>query len=342
MRKSFVAWFVVALLIAGGIALHMSHPGWWRRLSNRHLELAGHSVKAIMLEPTWPAIPDAFLQINGRREAIVFQGAPLILSVRLANQRAMNADLQNKANEAHQKEVQTTSARGNVPKEKTELALASFAKPLKIPSVTLGGEQTGWEQYLHFVLQEDARNSKALSWPLKLITVPPQKTLVLDQKNTAQLDYALAPESAAGLGLGQYYIVAVVEVPGDSNLAADRWRGRVESGPVELTIKERPARMSREEEENASLNLAHFYLATGEFKHALEDARKVVALNPNSIPGYILVGRAQEKLGDPRAALAAMDKALHEFYRQHPHPDEPPAYLIRKSMELRKKLGGQP
>jgi len=43
-----------------------------------------------------------------------------------------------------------------------------------------------------------------------------------------------------------------------------------------------------------------------------------------------------------QGALAAYQSAEREFYRQHPKPDEPPLYLIRKTESLIEKLEAKP
>ena len=54
---------------------------------------------------------------------------------------------------------------------------------------------------------------------------------------------------------------------------------------------------------------AQMYLRVGDGQAMLADAQEVVTANPQSAPGYLLLGQANETLGNSQAAIAAYEKA---------------------------------
>jgi hypothetical protein len=118
------------------------------------------------------------------------------------------------------------------------------------------------------------------------------KTLSLDAATTAQVDFVPNPPTAVGITPGEYQIVAVLEVPAETKLAADRWRGRAESGPIKPRVEERPARLTKANDENFNLSLARYYDATGDSRRALQYAEKASAVNPNPYLPSFSLGRS--------------------------------------------------
>ena len=329
MRKSFwVGGLVAVLLLVGLILVFMWRPA---------------PVKTEVLAlPEVPLQPDVSLQVNGRKELVVFQGVPLIFSIRLANQQAMNADLQNETKQAYIEALQTALARGELPKEKVESQIVRLRQKEEIRVVRLGDERTGWEQFVHLGVKLPDGSTQSLPWPLKPVAPPQLKAVTLDADTTLQLDYAVEPAAAVQVSVGEYRLVAVLDVPAEASLPADRWRGRVESEPVKLSVVAKPASLALPDEEKMNLGLARYFVAVGEPSRALEHAQKILASNPRSIPAHTLVGGAKEAQGDLRGALAAYQNAKREFYQQYPKSHEPPLYLNHKISILIEKLEGKP
>lgn len=284
-----------------------------------------------------PSLPNVSLQVNGEEELLIHQGTPLIFSVRLANQQAMNAAAYNEANQTLIEEIQADAASGKMSREQAEAEIAQLSRKEEIRAVYLGDERTGWEQFLRFELQLQEGKRQLLPWPLKIVAQP-EKTAILDDENTAQLDYALEPSAATHIPVSEYRIVAMLEVPPNAKLPADRWRGRVESEPVKLRIVERPALLAKTDEEKMNIDLARYYFTAGDMKNAIEHAQKALSLNPKSIAAYIIIGDSKETLGDLEGALAAYQSATREYYQQRPKPYEAPRYLIVKTESLMEKL----
>ena len=74
----------------------------------------GTKLIASALPHELPPEPDVALQIDRESEPRVSRGAPLIFSVMLANPRAMNAALENEANQALAREIEAGIAAGKI------------------------------------------------------------------------------------------------------------------------------------------------------------------------------------------------------------------------------------
>ena len=61
--------------------------------------------------------------------------------------------------------------------------------------------------------------------------------------------------------------------------------------------------------ENFLITRAQMYLRVGDGKSMLADAQEVVTTNPQSAAGHLLLGQANETLGNGEAAIAAYEKA---------------------------------
>lgn len=338
MRKLHIKiGFIIVILVIGSLLLLLK-PELREWVKKRYQQLAGLSIQPPRIEDKIPALPDISMQINRTHEMTIYQGIPLIFSITLANQRAMNSALKNVANENHIKELQAAVSRVEINREKAEKIISSLRQKEEIRVIRLGDEQTGWEQFVRFEIRLPDGKQQPLAWPLKLVAQPKEETVTLDDKNTFQLDYAFEPAGAAQVQKGEYQIVAVLEVPAETKLPSDRWRGRVESEPVKLKINEKPARLSKEEEERFNLDLARYFMTAGDVKNALDHAQKAMTVNPKSIPALIETGDAKEASGDLEGALSAYQKAMQEFYQQYPDSYEAPEYLIYKTTSLMEKL----
>jgi tetratricopeptide (TPR) repeat protein len=254
----------------------------------------------------------------------------------------MNAASANQGNQAYAARLEAAVKRGEKPADLAEQQLAWLRQPVPVRSVELGDQTTGWEQFIHFLELTPEGKQVPLPWTLRLLSSPKEKTLTLDATVTAQLDYALEPEVAAGITPGDYQVVAVIEVPPQAYLQPDRWRGRVESQPDKLSVKARPARLEPAEQEKLELDLAGYFSVVGDPGRALDHAQKALAANPHSIRAQTIIGESKEAQGDLQGALTAFQTATGEFYRQHPHSYEAPLYLIGRTEDILEKLHPRP
>lgn len=193
--------------------------------------------------------PSISLQINSDHELTVFAGTPLILTVRLGNRGAQNAALRNEAAKHHAEQLQDAKVRGEISQERAEKLLARIGQPWELPVVRVGDGALGWEHFVHFYLQLPGGQRQALPWPLSLAASPSEKSLTLDAKNTGQVEFLLSPSTAAELAAGVHQILATLEVSLEEKVPGDSWHGLVQSAPVMLTVVQKPAHLTRAEEE---------------------------------------------------------------------------------------------
>jgi hypothetical protein len=220
MRKALIAAVVLMVLIIAGEMFWAALR--WRGQHNLPTEKHSPPTAAGREERILPALPNISLQINADHELTEFQGTPLILSVRLANQRAINAELANQAERIQANSLEDKVARRELRRDQVAPQLASLRAQHKAGAVLLGNENAGWEEYVHFSQLRPEGKQQALPWRLKLAATPASKTVTLDAANTAQLDYLLSPNDAGQIAPGDYEILAYVEVPADAGVRADR------------------------------------------------------------------------------------------------------------------------
>jgi len=301
----------------------------------------GTKLIPIALTQELPPEPDVALQIDRESELRVSTGAPLIFSVMLANPRAMNAALENEANQALARAIEVDIAAGKIAQQSAQPRLAKLRRQAAVQSVRLGDEGTGWNDYVRFFLRSPDGKTEPLPWPLRIVAVPQTKAITLGDTETAQLDYLLDPAAADEIAPGDYQIVATVETPAVSKVAADSWHGRVESEPVKLTVLQKPASMTPADEEATALQFARYYQAAQDWPQTRTFAEKALAANPNSIPARTLDGEAREAQGDLKGAVEAYQLAEANFHKQYPHSYEAPLYLINKVDTVLGQLSAQ-
>lgn len=342
MPRTF--WLLIGLiLLVGALAVALAVRNHWRGWHLASSDVSSAPSPRANAKSQLPPVPDVALQIsdNDGDELTVYQGTPLVFSITLGNQRAMSAVLQNRANDHYRTSLEAKVASGKISRQQADHVLATL-RQREIPVIRLGQENAAWPQFLHFVLRQSDGKEEPLAWPLQLAKPPSTNSVTLDEKTTPQLAYLLEPLAAAQLPAGNFEVVAVLEVKDDGALPSGAWRGRVESEPVKLTILPRPAHLAPAEEETLNLQFAYYYQAASDLAHALQSAQEALGAVPNSIPAQILVAQVKEAQGDLQGALESYQTAETQFYIQHPDSYEPPAYLIRKSMELRKNLKSNP
>jgi hypothetical protein len=337
------------LLVVGGIILltaallFFALQAHWRGRSS--FGSGASSAPSPRAAKQWelPLVPDVALQIsdNDGDEISVYQGTPLVFSITLGNPRARSAVLQNRANELYRSSVEAKVSRGKISRQQADHMQATLQRR-EVPVIQLGQENAAWPQFLHFVLLQSDGKEEALTWPLQLANAPTSNSVSLDEKTTPQVTYFLDPSAAAQVQPGNFLIAAVLEVKNGGTLAPGSWHGRVESEPVKLTVQPRPSRLAPGEEETLNLQFAHYYKAASDLAQMLQYAQKALKAVPDSIPAEVLVAQVKEAQGDFRSAFESYQQAEREFYSQHPKSYEPPAYLIYKSIELRRKLKSSP
>jgi hypothetical protein len=270
------------------------------------------------IEPTGPAplppAPEITLSINSKTELTLHQGTPLLVTVRLLNQRATNVVLLNSVED--------------VP-----------ARKQPVPAVTL---RPVWPTFVRFESRMDGR-AERLSWPLTLIGTADAVAITLDGTRAYEAVWGLSPEAAMQLAPGAYRIMAVLEIP---NKDGENWQGLVESRPVTLTLAARPAVAQGPDAVQADLALARYSARISSWDECLAGARKAVAKDPASIEGNLLIGNALAARNELDGAIEAYGRALDLFKQQYGGKvNEPPGYLLlqmKKVIVARMQAQGAP
>lgn len=327
--------FVVAGLIACLLVLTIFLVLWERR---RRQSTASDSRQKATPAERIASMPVITLQVNHTSQLTVYQGTPLILMVGIANDRARIAAAQDVSDQVYLAELQGAAARGEASPQRVQAVRARLENKPAIDSIKVGDETASWDSFVHFAQQLPDGTQQSLPWTVTLSAAPKGKSLTLDAKNDAEVDYLLAPSAASQLAVGEYQIRAVMEVSAEARLSEDHWRGRVASEPVRLTVLEKPAHLIAAEEQEWNLDFARYYQKTNDPAQALKQAQKVLAANPRSIPAHILIGEVKEGQGDLRGALEAYQIAEADFYEQYPNSYEAPLYLVYKASDLLGRL----
>lgn len=289
---------------------------------------AQKSARMVDEEADAPPIPYVSLQINGRDELDAFAGAPLLLTVRLSNPRAMNAAAENFAREQLIQETERGIAEGNWTAEQAQAGLAKMRRKKEIRPLQWGDASRGWNEYVQLATIASDGKTSPLAWPTTPLAPPAAGGLSLDARKTAELKYAIAPDASFGIAPGEYQLVALLVVPEAGNPPAEHWRGQAISAPVKLKISPMPPSPDAAQEEQINLDFARFYTAGGDLNKALDHAQRSLTANPGSLAALSLSGEIKEALGDDAGALADYQSALGAFRRQYPRAYEPPLALL--------------
>jgi hypothetical protein len=337
-----ILWGIVVLLvlvIAGAavfILLRRSQPSSTSGPPSQPLSLVQAEAQDV------PPLPDLSLQIGAAHELEVFQGTPLIFSVRVANQRAANAASLLQAHQIQLSLIEEQLAKKAISSSEAQAMREVWRQNPDIKVVRLGTGDQGWETFLHFEAGSAGGKPERLNWAMQMVTPPQPKSLTLDATSNAQLDYALTPDAASQVPAGEYSVIAVLEVSAAATLPPDLWRGRVASQPVKLKILPAPARPSTAEQASMNMQKAEFFSTTKDWSKALSSAQTALAADSKLIRAQMIVGEAKEAQGDLSGARDAFVSAKRLFDEKYPKSYEAPEYLIDKIATLDTRLGKRP
>jgi hypothetical protein len=334
-----------ALLIVFFIAIAAVAAIFFVRRSHQEVvpesTIAAMSIAEIEQEDV-PPLPDISLEINEQSEAQVFQGAPFVFTVRVANPRAANTLATNEAHERSLALIQENVSKGELSKQDAEPMLELARVKREVKTVRLGTSDRGWEKFLHFEVQTAGASFAPVNWPLTLVQSPDAKSVLLDGSSNAQVQYALNPQDAAQVPAGEYVLQAVLEVEAGPSLPPELWRGRIASEPVKLKIMPMPAQLSAADRAHQSMQQAEFFSTIGDWTHALQSSQEALQEDPKLIRAQIIQGEAKEVQGDLAGARDAFSQALRLFDEQYPDSYERPQYLIHRLAALDGRLGNRP
>jgi tetratricopeptide (TPR) repeat protein len=275
-----------------------------------------------------PLVPELLLSVNHLNRIAVPAGTPLIFELLLRNGVAARASAAALARRTLQEDLDDEVRSGKLSRQQADARLQQQPVPAPIPSllVNVGAESFAFSP-------DSAAASAAIPWRPQPANPAPATPATLDERLSVRATFVVAPDSTTSTAAATYRVRATFE-----NHGAGQWLGTVRSNPVAITILAAPASATTQDRKTQQLELVEYYLAIKDYDRAITTARAVVALDPHTIDGSLLLGDAEQGKGDARAALDAYESGLAEFARQLPH-DHPPRDVLRRVQLLREQLG---
>lgn len=264
----------------------------------------------------------------------------MVLTVSVVNHRAMIADAREQSDTVYLQQLRAAVDRGEMPKENIEAQIARMELAPAVSTINLGTEDVPWDSTLQLSEKLSDGTLRPLAWATKVVRPPGARRVTLDARTSADLTFAIAPSVAAQIAAGAYQIVAALNVPSTGSAKSGTWTGQSHSEPVQLSIQEKPSRLSPADEERLDLHFADFFFASGDFAEAVKRAQAALAVNPKSISAAIALGEARKAQGDFKDALEVFQKATAEFYRQFPKSYEPPTLLLSRISDIEAQMQG--
>ena len=265
--------------------------------------------------------PQLNLKVNDLFVEIVNRGEPLVFTVQVTYPGNMEDEQENRIIDIELEELEERLNEGEITEEEYEEEkerLESQKKEIETP--VLGTEAEPWTEAVRFETLIDDE-WRPLDWKLELLTTnSPDPILELRSDVIAVARYAVAPEDVENIPEGTHRVKAVTS--------------DAESNPVAVGV-------SREEDGSPSptkmeSNVGYFMLK-GAFDQALTVINGMLASDPRSVLGMMLMGDLQRVMGNISEALQTYEKAREEFVIQDPDFWEPPRVIdakIAETMEL--------
>lgn len=235
----------------------------------------------------------------------------------------------------------------------TPLVFAVFMSGSKTdPPLRIGGSGNPWYRYLRL---ESADDKKQIPFSWSLLGKPRalprfsspgdlgsvelytgDEAILDNERNVYTAELGLAPEETAKIPEGKYTVRAVLQV---SSVSPGKWRGRVVSNTVVVSIEERikETTPADDQEWNRLVESVNFYLRAERFEDAYRLALQAVQKQPDNVDSYILLGDALNGLRRDEEALKSYRKALFLIAvkgKQY----EPPTYLMLRIDEVKQRL----
>lgn len=255
------------------------------------------------------------LKANYSNAVSVYHDEPLLLTVSLTNQEAMENKRWNNAADRRLNEMgellkENKISREDFEKEKEKLVAAKR----EVNSHTIGAAGKPWSSILTWKLI-NVNNGEFVPLKVRSMVNPSSDEIaVLNDKNFYQAFFGIDAEEMKKIPAGTYQVV--VEI--DNN----------KSEPTVMMIKNEsmPALIAGSEE--MLLKIGQYYWHAGDAMQGMIYADKLLQKNPVSVEGLSLKGDLQVHSNLFQPALESYSKALKEFYKQNPVHAEPPEYLL--------------
>ncbi len=267
-------------------------------------------------------------RVNEEIQVKIYEDEPLILSLSIINDEAIQAALHNTPLEVERQELESKFKEKQISEKEYKSAAEEIERNKLRFRIYRFGSPKGWVPFIQFrVLSKEGWSD--LNWPLKLLmNVPPDNVVDLDASTSCYIEWGLDPQDSTQVPRGEYQLKAVVKIlkPVESNVVA-----------LTFLSEKLPKTITNSEEQ--LLVMSRYYYKCSLFQEAKNYAERALKINSNSIKALVMLGEIEEKRGNYVKALEAYELAEKKFYAQEEEKEyEPPEYIMSKIITLQNLL----
>jgi len=267
-------------------------------------------------------------RVNEEIQVKIYEDEPLILSLSIINDEAIQAALHNTPLEVERQELESKFKEKQISEKEYKSAVEEIERNKLRFRIYRFGSPKGWVPFIQFrVLSKEGWSD--LNWPLKLLmNVPPDNVADLDASTSCYIEWGLDPQDSTQVPRGEYQLKAVAKITKP-----------VESNVVALTFLSEKLPKTITNSEEQLLARGRYYYKSSLFQEAKNYAERALKINSNSINALVLLGEIEEKRGNYVKALEAYELAEKKFYAQEEEKEyEPPEYIMSKIITLQNLL----
>ncbi len=267
-------------------------------------------------------------RVNEETDIKIYEDEPIILSLSIINDEAIQAALHNTPLEVEHQELERKYKENQISEKEYKSAVEEIERnKLRFRTYRFGSPK-GWIPFIQFrVLSTEGWSD--LNWPLKLLMHDPSDNVVeLNASTSCYVEWGLDPQDSTQVTRGEYQLKAIAKImkPVESNVVTMTFLGE----------KLPKATMNSEEQ---LLVMGRYYYKSSLFQEAKDYAEKALKINSNSVRALILLGNIEEKKGNYTKALEIYKTAEKKVYSQMKKEQyKPPDYLISKITTLQRLL----
>ena len=278
-----------------------------------------------MTERPAPREPRLELSVlaNGSEAARLYRGEPLVLSVQLVDHEAGRAAAHNEALADAREEIDAREANQELSAAAAKRERAAL-RQMRVAAIRLGSKKAPWARQVRFSV---ASVRRVVTWRFELFSNPTAaSTADLTGGRVAVAEFALISETLKRVRPGAYVVQASVRAAGK----------RIVSEPVSVTFTGTAAR--GRERLRVAIGSARLAYRRREFPSAQEQVERALVVDPHSIDALVLHADVAAAVGRHDVALLALERALTEFQTQYPDSYEPPAPILDRLADLRRRV----
>jgi tetratricopeptide (TPR) repeat protein len=267
-------------------------------------------------------------RINEETNIKIYEDEPIIISLSIINDEAIQAALHNTPLEVERQELERKYEENRISEKEYKSAVEEIERNKLSFRTYRFGSPKGWIPFIQFRVLSTEEWSD-LNWPLKLLMYdPPDNVVELNASTSCYIEWGLDPQDSTQVSRGEYQLKAIAKI-----------MKPVESNVVTLTfIGEKLSKAITNSEEQL-LARGRYYYKSSLFQEAKDYAERALKINSNSLEALVLLGNIEEKRGNYVKALEAYELAEKADYTQKEKEGyEPPEYIISKIITLTKLL----